>query len=221
VLGLWGFSSPNHGKGSLESAVSLCESKPHGSPNPLKPGLTRLKGLDGGAIESVHVHGGVLMAKAVDLGSDPSLEIKGLENRPTEHLHALWMRTFKRPLPPNPRREFLIGSLAYEFQARKQGGLGYRALRALGLIARDLAKGLQRQSESRAIRPGTRLLRTWQGDTHEVLALDKGFSYRGGTYSSLSEIARLITGARWSGPLFFGLKASRPKRSKAGSKGGA
>ena len=159
------------------------------------------------------------MTRTASVGSVPSPDIHGLEAQSTEQLRALWVRVFKQPLPPNPRREFLIGSLAYEIQARNHGGLSSRSLRALGLVARDLAKGLQRQSESRAIRPGTRLLRIWQGETHEVLALEAGFSYRGETHSSLSEIARLITGARWSGPLFFGLKAPRPKRLKPGLKG--
>ncbi|GAC1345600.1 MAG: hypothetical protein NVSMB18_25630 [Acetobacteraceae bacterium] len=56
------------------------------------------------------------------------------------------------------------------------------------------------------IKPGTRLLRTWQGTTHEVLIGSSGVTYRGQHYRSLSEVARLITGQRWSGPLFFGLK---------------
>jgi Protein of unknown function (DUF2924) len=57
--------------------------------------------------------------------------------------------------------------------------------------------------------PGTKLLRQFQGEMHEVLVGDKGFEYRGKWYESLSEIARQITGTRWSGPLFFGLKQSR------------
>ncbi len=62
-----------------------------------------------------------------------------------------------------------------------------------------------RQTASR-IKPGTRLLRVWQGRAHEVLVEADGVSYRGQRYRSLSEVARLITGQRWSGPLFFGLK---------------
>lgn len=56
------------------------------------------------------------------------------------------------------------------------------------------------------VKPGTRLLRTWQGKTHEVLVTDTGVLWRGRPYRSLSEVARTITGQRWSGPLFFGLK---------------
>ncbi len=61
------------------------------------------------------------------------------------------------------------------------------------------------------IKLGTRLIRQWQGETHEVTAIDAGFAYRGKHYLSLSEIARLITGTRWSGPVFFGLRTSHNK----------
>lgn len=56
------------------------------------------------------------------------------------------------------------------------------------------------------LKPGTRLLREWQGTTHEVRVLEAGFDYAGQTYTSLSAIARAITGTPWSGPLFFGIK---------------
>jgi hypothetical protein len=56
------------------------------------------------------------------------------------------------------------------------------------------------------IKPGTRLVRGWRGDTHVVTVLEEGFEYRDKRYGSLSEIARLVTGTRWSGPAFFGLK---------------
>ncbi|MCI0431136.1 MAG: DUF2924 domain-containing protein [Rhodospirillales bacterium] len=56
------------------------------------------------------------------------------------------------------------------------------------------------------LKPGTRLLWRWGGETHQVTVLEQGFEYRGTTYGSLSEIARAITGSRWSGPAFFGLR---------------
>ena len=63
------------------------------------------------------------------------------------------------------------------------------------------------------LKPGTKLLRQFQGEMHEVLVADEGFEYRGKRYESLSEIARQITGTRWSGPLFFGLKQGQKARS--------
>jgi hypothetical protein len=59
------------------------------------------------------------------------------------------------------------------------------------------------------LKPGTRLVREWQGRTYEVLVLDGGFSWQGASYRSLSAVARKITGTPWSGPLFFGLKPNR------------
>jgi hypothetical protein len=64
-----------------------------------------------------------------------------------------------------------------------------------------------------AIKPGTRLVRQWKEQVHVVEVETEGFEYRGVRYESLSEIARLITGTRWSGPLFFGLKGNNAKHS--------
>ena len=106
-------------------------------------------------------------------------------------------------------------------QQQAAGGLTPQVQKTLRDMARSLAQGAPpSKAPMGPLKAGTRLLRTWQAESHEVLVLEKGFSYRGTTYASLSEIARIITGARWSGPLFFGLKPpSRPKRS-APAKGG-
>ena len=80
-------------------------------------------------------------------------------------------------------------------------------------FSRTRSSALQQHVPLR-IKPGTRLLRTWQGTTHEVLVGDAGVTYRGQQYRSLSEVARIITGQRWSGPLFFGLKR-RPQHAAA------
>ena len=64
------------------------------------------------------------------------------------------------------------------------------------------------------IKPGTRLIRQWDGETHHVTVCEQGFEYKSERYRSLSEIARLITGTRWSGPLFFGLKQQPKDRSR-------
>ncbi len=80
---------------------------------------------------------------------------------------------------------------------------------ALGRIEKEVNRRLkqlarQKAPAARRILPGTRLLREWSGDTHEVLVTDQGYVYRGTTYRSLSAIAQVITGTRWSGPKFFG-----------------
>ena len=82
--------------------------------------------------------------------------------------------------------------------------------RQLRQIAQELKSGGQATRRLRPqLKPGTRLLREWQGRTYEVVVLDDGFCWQGTQYRSLSAIARKITGTAWSGPLFFGLKQNR------------
>ena len=83
--------------------------------------------------------------------------------------------------------------------------------RRLARAAEDLAAGKAPSVPKSAIKPGTRLLREWQGVMHEVIVLEDGVQYRGRTWRSLSAVAREITGTRWSGPLFFGLRKGGPR----------
>jgi hypothetical protein len=79
-------------------------------------------------------------------------------------------------------------------------------------MAKALARGSGAElSTAAAFKPGTRLIRQWQDQTHVVTVKESGYEYQGSLYQSLSVIARLITGTRWSGPLFFGLKSSPAK----------
>jgi hypothetical protein len=149
------------------------------------------------------------------------MEINALASLTPEELRRCWAQVFKRPLPPSSRREFLLGSLAYELQAQAHGGLRATSHRALCNAVQEQTQTKAKRNLMGPIRPGTRLLRTWQGETHEVLALEKGFSYRGETYASLSKVAQAITGAHWSGPVFFGLKTPRPKKPKGPVEGAA
>ena len=111
----------------------------------------------------------------------------------------------------------MIPFLAYKIQERAHGGLGPRTRAELRRIARGLERppGSAEPRTQRRIKPGTRLVRQWRGETHEVAVGESGFEYRGTDYRSLSEIARKITGTRWSGPAFFGLndvKAIEPSK---------
>ena len=92
-------------------------------------------------------------------------------------------------------------------EEREFGGLSHAARRRLREVAASLRtdKPSQERPDS-APQTGTRLLRVWRGETHEVVATGNGYEYRGQTYSSLSKIAREITGTRWSGPPFFGVR---------------
>ena len=124
----------------------------------------------------------------------------------------MWQKLYDRAAPPGIRRELLVPFLAYRMQEHAYGGLKSSARSELRRIARDLEKsaGSTRLIPRRKIKAGTRLLREWRGQTHEVITTESGYEYRGVGYRSLSEIARKVTGTRWSGPAFFGLKNANP-----------
>ncbi|MBT3625804.1 MAG: DUF2924 domain-containing protein [Gammaproteobacteria bacterium] len=106
-------------------------------------------------------------------------------------------------IPKRLKANNLIGQIAWLEQAQTSG-LDIDEFHAS--IVKQLS---QCNKMGQNLKPGTRLLREWHGQTHQVEVQTNGFAYNGETYNSLSEIARVITGARWSGPRFFGLKGSR------------
>jgi hypothetical protein len=97
-------------------------------------------------------------------------------------------------------------SIAYRLQEKAHGGLPAMIARELVRMAEGGAKASSRVPAA-PIRPGTRLVRNWNGRTIDVLAVEDGFLFEGKRYGSLTSIARGVTGARWSGPRFFGLTA--------------
>lgn len=104
-------------------------------------------------------------------------------------------------------REFLRRAIAYKLQEKANGGLKPATKRKLtSLVSEYEARGKITLPSSPLYKPGTKLIREWQGKTHGVIVLDNGFEYDGEGYRSLSAIARKITGARWSGPRFFGVR---------------
>ena len=123
-------------------------------------------------------------------------------------LGSLWAEAFGRALEFPLKKDMLIRCLAYRLQEQVHGGLRPATVKRLEHLLRGLVEGDRTPVSIQAPRfkPGTRLMREWQGKIFEVTVLDQGYAYRGECYASLSEIARTITGARWSGPRFFGLK---------------
>lgn len=115
-------------------------------------------------------------------------------------LVAAWSSLFGAPAPKGLSKPFLRRFLAFEVQARRRGGLPRTFLADL---ERHVAT-LEGQSTP-ALMPGGRLLREWNGITHVVEVTEAGYFWNRETYPSLSAVARAITGARWSGPRFFGL----------------
>ena len=123
-----------------------------------------------------------------------------------KELLRLWRDLFDRVPSPALRRETLIPILAYRIQEKAFGGLKESTVRKLRELADDSILG--ETSVQKGLRPkiGTRYVREHAGKLHEVTVLEADYEYEGRTYRSLSEIARAITGTKWSGPAFFGLK---------------
>jgi hypothetical protein len=117
-------------------------------------------------------------------------------------LKQLWRKWWERPAPPQASRALLILALAYRIQQSAQGALSAASRKRLRHIAEKLDT---RTRQPAPLVPGTRLIRQWRGQRHEVRVLERGYLYRGTRYASLSAIACLISGTHCSGPRFFGL----------------
>ena len=134
-------------------------------------------------------------------------EIACLGDLPREDLVGRWTSLYKAPPPKGISRALLIRAIAYRMQAKRWGSLKRSAIRRLQEAAARLAVDTNASGETArtTLKPGARLIREWNGKTHLVEVLDRGFLWNGQQHRSLSAIARAITGARWSGPRFFGL----------------
>lgn len=134
-------------------------------------------------------------------------KVRSLEILNREALVAEWIKINKRPPPLNLSRGFLLRAITYQIQEADLGGLKKSVRERL----RKIAAGINAEERAPSqVNPGTRFLREWHGVTHEVVIEERGVRYQGKIYRSLSEVAQVITGTKWSGPMFFGLK----KRSK-------
>ena len=124
------------------------------------------------------------------------------------------------PPPMRLSRDLLTRGIAYKLQERGYGGLSKAAAPKLEQAAAGPPRrGAAKPAPSVSLRPGTRLVREWRGVTHMVLIHADGIEWRGQRYRSLSLVARKITGARWSGPRFFGLR-QRPLDSTSTARPG-
>ena len=127
----------------------------------------------------------------------------------------LWRQLFKRDPPPAIRKDCMLRVLAHRLQEQEFGGLSAAGCRRLRQLATTFEADPNAVVSNRPpIKPGTRLVRQWKEQVHVVEVEPEGYEYRGARYENLSEIARLITGTRWSGPLFFGLKAEQSNTSQ-------
>lgn len=159
-------------------------------------------------------------AAAVDQSAfDLTAELAKLDHLDLDGLRSRWLKVTGRPAPRAFRSELLRKALAHEIQVAEFGGLSSavkRRLRQLAAAARD--GRFDEVLGTSAIKPGTLLIRVWQGTTHRVTVMADGFAWNGMSYGSLSSIAKAITGSTWNGWIFFGLK--RDDRSKNAAKAG-
>jgi hypothetical protein len=137
-------------------------------------------------------------------------------------LRAEWLRLYETNPSGRIGRDLLMAAVAYRLQEQIVGGLRPELRKRL----RDIAEQARRGGETVLtaaphLKPGTKLLRECQGHTHEVLVAEGGFVWQRQHYRSLSQIARAITGTRWSGPVFFGLRPRTAAPRKAGGKADA
>ncbi|KMK65966.1 DUF2924 domain-containing protein [Puniceibacterium sp. IMCC21224] len=137
--------------------------------------------------------------------------LAALKTTSTADLKQQWRELFDSEPPPFNRR-YLESRLAYRIQELAYGGLKPETVKRLEALGEHLDGGDRKKSRIRAdLTPivGTRLIREWQGVEHVVTVTADGFDWQGRPYKSLSAIARAITGTRWNGWVFFGLKNHR------------
>ncbi len=134
-------------------------------------------------------------------------EIAALPTLSAQELRTAWRALRCGDPTAASSRDLMLREIAYKLQERAHGGLAPAVKRRLRALAVEIeANGAHALAPAPLLKPGTRLLREWGGKTHTVIAVDEGFEFQGERYQSLTQIARRITGAHWSGPRFFGLR---------------
>jgi Protein of unknown function (DUF2924) len=142
-------------------------------------------------------------------------EIAHLRGLDLGGLRARWQSVFQRLAPAHLTRHLLFAIIAYRLQVDRFGDLDHATKQVLDrAVAREagpvmsarLARFDQKRTE---LTPGTMLVREWDRQSQRVMVMADGFAWNGSTYRSLSKVARAITGTRWNGPLFFGLRSGR------------
>src|SRR5918993_198035 len=117
-----------------------------------------------------------------------------------------WPTMFGRRAPAHLPRHLLLRIVVYRLQSDLHGDLDAPTARYLERLAKAGASKSAPLPDASTVRPGTYLVREWDGVVHRVLAIDQGYAWNGNSYGSLSGVARAITGKRWNGPRFFGLR---------------
>jgi Protein of unknown function (DUF2924) len=133
-------------------------------------------------------------------------EIDRIRSLALDALRSLWRATFRASAPPGFTKDLIARFLCWHIQEQTVGGLDPKIAKHLTSLARgDRSKA----DRPRRLKPGTVLVREYQGERHTVTVVANGFVWREATYASLSTIARAITGTNWNGPRFFGLRIDK------------
>jgi hypothetical protein len=134
--------------------------------------------------------------------------IAALTEATVADLRSRWREVYGTEPPPRISRDLLTRAVAYRVQEKALGGLRPSTRRLLAKVAADASARRPIQvAHAPTLTPGTVLLRDWRGTQHQVIVREHGVEFQGKRYRSLSQVAHRITGNKWSGPLFFGLKA--------------
>jgi Protein of unknown function (DUF2924) len=143
-------------------------------------------------------------------------EIAQLSALGPKALRQRWREIVGRPAATGLRGELLRAALTHRIQERAFGGLSAPAAKRLAIHARNfeagVRKGASAGSAQRHIKAGSRLIRAWQGQVHEVIVVPDGYLWQGSTHASLSAIARAITGTSWNGWAFFGIDMAKKRK---------
>jgi hypothetical protein len=142
--------------------------------------------------------------------TDPAVEdeLDRLPTTPIAELRKRYCELFRTEPPKAFGPDLLRRSIAHRIQEKAYGGLSGSSRRLLDQLVRSAsAKPNGRLELPRRIKPGSELVRTWKGKSYRVMVMADGFAYDGVTFPSLSEVATKITGTRWNGPRFFGLRS--------------
>jgi hypothetical protein len=152
--------------------------------------------------------------------SSLSGQLTALGDASSDELRCEWRRLY-RGEPPWISRDLLILGIGYRLQELEHGGLSKSTRRKLQILAKTFrTSGRLGPSPDISLKPGARLVREWRGGTHTITVTEDGFEYAGTSYSSLTKVAKKITGGHWSGPRFFGLLPAGLSRSINGDGNG-
>jgi hypothetical protein len=139
-------------------------------------------------------------------------EIDRVRSLGLDELHTLWRTTFRSSPPPAFTKNPMARFLCWHIQEQAFGGLDPEIAKHLDGLAQGNKPGADRP---RRLKPGTVLLREYQGERHTVTVVPNGYVWHETTYASLSTIARAITGTSWNGPRFFGLRSGAEPRASS------